>query len=181
MNFFKKIFKSEESEKPLIDDKTSIKACIALLLETSMADEVLEESELSEFESHQFQSAMAAVLDPVDAAEAETAGDPQEALRNRIIQWAHAQRGIFNNELEQDIVEAAGALAELSELSERPQTLRALWGLWERGVGIGMRDVGFVLPVVGFGRIQRKSLGFQREGRNRGHFLFFCGFRFDGV
>ena len=46
MNFFKKIFKSEESEKPLIDDKTSIKACIALLLETSMADEVLEESEL---------------------------------------------------------------------------------------------------------------------------------------
>ena len=47
MNFFKKIFKSEESEKPLIDDKTSIKACIALLLETSMADEVLEESELS--------------------------------------------------------------------------------------------------------------------------------------
>ncbi len=47
MNFFKKIFKSEESKKPLIDDKTSIKACIALLLETSMADEVLEESELS--------------------------------------------------------------------------------------------------------------------------------------
>lgn len=47
MNFLKKIFKSEESEKPLIDDKTSIKACIALLLETSMADEVLEESELS--------------------------------------------------------------------------------------------------------------------------------------
>lgn len=47
MNFFKKIFKTEESEKPLIDDKTSIKACIALLLETSMADEVLEESELS--------------------------------------------------------------------------------------------------------------------------------------
>ena len=47
MNFFKKIFKSEESEKPLIDDKTTIRACIALLLETSMADEVLEESELS--------------------------------------------------------------------------------------------------------------------------------------
>ena len=47
MNFFKKIFKSEKSEKPLIDEKTSIKACIALLLETSMADEVLEESELS--------------------------------------------------------------------------------------------------------------------------------------
>ena len=47
MNFFKKIFKSDESKKPLIDDKTSIKACIALLLETSMADEVLEESELS--------------------------------------------------------------------------------------------------------------------------------------
>lgn len=47
MNFFKKIFKTEESEKPLIDDQTSIKACIALLLETSMADEVLEESEIS--------------------------------------------------------------------------------------------------------------------------------------
>lgn len=46
MNFFKKIFKTEESEKPTIDDKTSTKACIALLLETSMADEVLDESEL---------------------------------------------------------------------------------------------------------------------------------------
>ena len=46
MNFFKKIFKNEESEDPIIDDKTSTKACIALLLETSMADEVLDESEL---------------------------------------------------------------------------------------------------------------------------------------
>lgn len=46
MNFFKKIFKTEESENPTIDDKTSTKACIALLLETSMADEVLDESEL---------------------------------------------------------------------------------------------------------------------------------------
>ena len=46
MNFFKKIFKTEESEKPTIDDDTSTKACIALLLETSMADEVLDESEL---------------------------------------------------------------------------------------------------------------------------------------
>ena len=46
MNFFKKIFKTEEFEKPTIDDKTSTKACIALLLETSMADEVLDESEL---------------------------------------------------------------------------------------------------------------------------------------
>ena len=46
MNFFKKIFKTEESEKPTIDDNTSTKACIALLLETSMADEVLDESEL---------------------------------------------------------------------------------------------------------------------------------------
>ena len=46
MNFFKKIFKTEESEKPTLDDKTSTKACIALLLETSMADEVLDESEL---------------------------------------------------------------------------------------------------------------------------------------
>ena len=48
MNFFKKIFKTEESEKPTIDDKTSTKACIALLLETSMADEVLDESEFDE-------------------------------------------------------------------------------------------------------------------------------------
>ena len=46
MNFFKKIFQNEESEDPTIDDKTSIKACVALLLETSMADEILDESEL---------------------------------------------------------------------------------------------------------------------------------------
>ena len=46
MNFFKKIFQTEETEDPSIDDKTSTKACIALLLETSMADEVLDESEL---------------------------------------------------------------------------------------------------------------------------------------
>ena len=46
MNFFKKIFQTEESKIPIIDDKTSTKACIALLLETSMADEILDESEL---------------------------------------------------------------------------------------------------------------------------------------
>ena len=46
MNFFKKIFITEESENPTIDDKTSTKACIALILETSMADEVIDESEL---------------------------------------------------------------------------------------------------------------------------------------
>jgi uncharacterized tellurite resistance protein B-like protein len=46
MNFFKKIFQTKESENPIIDDKTSTKACIALLLETSMADEILDESEL---------------------------------------------------------------------------------------------------------------------------------------
>ena len=46
MNFFKKIFQTEETEDPTIDDKTSTKACIALLLETSMADEILDESEL---------------------------------------------------------------------------------------------------------------------------------------
>ena len=46
MNFFKKIFQTEESEDPTIDNKTSTKACIALLLETSMADEILDESEL---------------------------------------------------------------------------------------------------------------------------------------
>ena len=46
MNFFKKIFQTEESKTPIIDDKTSTKACIALLLETSMADEILDESEL---------------------------------------------------------------------------------------------------------------------------------------
>ncbi len=46
MNFFKKIFQTEKSENPIIDDKTSTRACIALLLETSMADEILDESEL---------------------------------------------------------------------------------------------------------------------------------------
>ena len=46
MNFFKKIFQTEESEDPTIDYKTSTKACIALILETSMADEILDESEL---------------------------------------------------------------------------------------------------------------------------------------
>ena len=46
MNFFKKIFLTEETEDPTIDDKTSTKACIALLLEKSMADEILDESEL---------------------------------------------------------------------------------------------------------------------------------------
>ena len=46
MNFFKKIFQNEDSEDPTIDDKTSTKACVALLLETSMADEILDESEL---------------------------------------------------------------------------------------------------------------------------------------
>ena len=46
MNFFKKIFKETKSNETELDDKTSIKACIALLLETSMADEVLDESEL---------------------------------------------------------------------------------------------------------------------------------------
>ena len=51
MNFFKKIFKTEESENPTLDDNTSTKACIALLLETSMADEVLDESELMALKS----------------------------------------------------------------------------------------------------------------------------------
>ena len=46
MNFFKKIFKETKSNETELDDKTSIKACIALLLETSMADEVLDETEL---------------------------------------------------------------------------------------------------------------------------------------
>ena len=46
MNFFKKIFQTEEKEDPTLDDRTSTKACIALLLETSMADEILDESEL---------------------------------------------------------------------------------------------------------------------------------------
>ena len=48
MNFFKKIFQTEESEDPTIDDKTSTKACIALLLETSMADEILSLIHISE-------------------------------------------------------------------------------------------------------------------------------------
>ena len=46
MNFFKKIFQTEETEDPAIDDKTSTKACIALLLETSMADEILDDAEI---------------------------------------------------------------------------------------------------------------------------------------
>ena len=46
MNFFKKIFQTEKSENLTFDDRTSTKACIALLLETSMADEILDESEL---------------------------------------------------------------------------------------------------------------------------------------
>ena len=46
MNFFKKIFNTEESENIEIDDKTAIKACIALLLETSMADEILDDKEI---------------------------------------------------------------------------------------------------------------------------------------
>mgnify|MGYP006224273341 FL=1 len=46
MNFFKKIFNTEESEKIEIDDNTAIKACIALLLETSMADEILDDKEI---------------------------------------------------------------------------------------------------------------------------------------
>ena len=46
MNFFKKIFQTSGSENSILDDKTSTKACIALLLETSMADEILDESEL---------------------------------------------------------------------------------------------------------------------------------------
>ena len=46
MNFFKKIFQTEKSENLTLDDKTATKACIALLLETSMADEILDESEL---------------------------------------------------------------------------------------------------------------------------------------
>ena len=46
MNFFKKIFQTKESDKPIIDEHTSVKACIALLLETSMADQILDESEL---------------------------------------------------------------------------------------------------------------------------------------
>ena len=46
MNFFKKIFNTEESESIEIDDNTAIKACIALLLETSMADEILDDKEI---------------------------------------------------------------------------------------------------------------------------------------
>ena len=46
MNFFKKIFNTEESQKPEIDDKTTTKACIALLLETSMAEEILDDVEI---------------------------------------------------------------------------------------------------------------------------------------
>ncbi len=46
MNFFKKIFNTEETQKPEIDDKTTTKACIALLLETSMADEILDDAEI---------------------------------------------------------------------------------------------------------------------------------------
>lgn len=46
MNFFKKIFNAEESENIEIDDNTAIKACIALLLETSMADEILDDNEI---------------------------------------------------------------------------------------------------------------------------------------
>ena len=46
MNFFKKIFQTEETEDPTLDDKSSTKACVALLLETGMADEILDESEL---------------------------------------------------------------------------------------------------------------------------------------
>ena len=51
MNFFKKIFQTEVSKDLTLDDKTSTKACIALLLETSMADEVLDESELMALKS----------------------------------------------------------------------------------------------------------------------------------
>ena len=46
MNFFKKIFQKDESEDLEIDEHGSIKACIALLLETSMADNLLDESEI---------------------------------------------------------------------------------------------------------------------------------------
>ena len=46
MNFFKKIFQKDASEDLEIDEHGSIKACIALLLETSMADELLDESEI---------------------------------------------------------------------------------------------------------------------------------------
>ena len=46
MNFFKKIFQKDASEDLEIDEHGSIKACIALLLETSMADNLLDESEI---------------------------------------------------------------------------------------------------------------------------------------
>ena len=46
MNFFKKIFQKNASEDLEIDEHGSIKACIALLLETSMADNLLDESEI---------------------------------------------------------------------------------------------------------------------------------------
>ena len=46
MNFFKKIFQKDASEDLEIDEHGSIKACIALLLETSMADDLLDESEI---------------------------------------------------------------------------------------------------------------------------------------
>ena len=46
MNFFKKIFQKDASEDLEIDEHLSIKACIALLLETSMADNLLDESEI---------------------------------------------------------------------------------------------------------------------------------------
>ncbi len=46
MNFFKKIFQRDASEDLEIDEHGSIKACIALMLETSMADDLLDESEI---------------------------------------------------------------------------------------------------------------------------------------
>tara|TARA_Y100001935_G_C17188596_1_gene448867 strand:+ start:73 stop:516 length:444 start_codon:yes stop_codon:yes gene_type:complete len=46
MNFFKKIFQKDASEDLKIDEHGSIKACIALLLETSMADDLLDDSEI---------------------------------------------------------------------------------------------------------------------------------------
>ena len=46
MNFFKNIFQKDASEDLEIDEHGSIKACIALLLETSMADNLLDESEI---------------------------------------------------------------------------------------------------------------------------------------
>ena len=46
MNFFKKIFQKDASEDLEINEHGSIKACIALMLETSMADDLLDESEI---------------------------------------------------------------------------------------------------------------------------------------